>query len=707
MNRFGAIFATLILLVSAVNSPAYGQLFGERTDYPTGSYPLSIFSVDFDNDGDNDLAVAIAGSNCVSVFFNNGDGTFPVSTNYNTGNYPNSVFASDFDSDYDYDLVVTNQNSHNVSILLNNGDGTFQNAVNYNVGNHPKKVYSKDLDGDNDNDLAVTNRYSNNVSVLLNNGNGTFQNAINYAAGEDPISVFSADLDGDGDNDLAATNLYSYDISILLNNGDGTFQPSYSYAVGPHPHDVTSYDFDSDGDNDLAVINNVDHNISILLNNGNGTFQDTVNYAVGQKPLSIFSIDLDGDGDSDLATANSWSDDVSILINNGDGTFQDQITYAVGDYPFSVFSIDLDGDGDNDLAIANPSSNDFSILMNLTINIGSICVSVNSEDGSSVQGVIVTVIDENNDPTSAPQQTDELGTAIFDPVDVGVYSVMVVTPLGYTVVPAETQTNVSVFSGDCTEVDFVLSPTVVTNDSRTIGYWKHQFNVYTSGRGNAQESYADLETYLNLVHQHFSILGVYVNIENFTLEDAKNVLTVRGGSLMLDRAKQQLFALLLNLASSKIGQETVVSYDGQVSAEAVTYVSTLINDGNPENDELAKDICDLTNNGQLVEAGVIPESPVRYKFVPDVEPRALYSVQNYPNPFNAQTTINFALPKAAFVALEVYDLLGRSVAVLVNSKLPAGYHSVTWDAGDQSSGMYFYKIETREFIETRKMLILK
>jgi hypothetical protein len=338
--------------------------------------------------------------------------------------------------------------------------------------------------------------------------------------------------------------------------------------------------------------------------------------------------------------------------------------------------------------------------------LGSICVSADIE-GNPIQGVTVTVLDQNNDPVGDPIATDENGEAYFDSITVGQYSVMVVTPLGYSVSPAETQTNVSVFSGDCAPVDFVLTPTVITNDSRSIGYWKHQFNVYTSGRGNAQESYADLETCLNLVQQHFSVLGVYVDIENFNLEDAKNTLTVRGGSLMLDRAKQQLFALLLNLASGKIGQETVVSYDGRVSAEAVTYVSTLINDGNAENDELAKNICDLINKGQLVEAGVIQESPVRYKFVPDVEPGMLYSVQNYPNPFNAQTTINFALPKASFVTVEVYDLLGRSVSVLVDSELPAGYHSVIWDAGDQSSGMYFYKIQAGEFIETRKMLILK
>lgn len=708
MKTIGMISAIICILVIAIDSPAFGQLFGERTDYPAGDEPCAVFAADLDGDSDSDLALTNKESDNVSILLNNGDGTFQPAVNYATGNYPYLFYSADLDGDNDNDLAVANYYSNNISILLNNGDGTFQPAVNYGVGSGPPSVFPADLDGDNDLDLAVANQYSDNISILLNNGNGTFQSAVNYYAGDGAYAISSADLDGDNDSDVAVTNWYSDKVSILLNNGDGTFQSPYYYDVGDGPESIYSADLDGDNESDLAVTNYYTDNVSILLNNGDGTFQSTINYGAGDVPHSVFSTDLDGDNDNDLAVANAASDNVSILLNNGDGTFQTAVNYITGDGPWSVFSIDLDGDNISDLATANRFSNNVSILFNLGFY-SSICASVNIAGNPPlpVKGITITVLDENNDPVGDPIATDENGEAYFDSITVGQYSVMMVTPLGYAVSPAETQTNVSVFSGDCTGVDFLLTPTVVTNDSRSIGYWKHQFNVYTSGRGNAQENYADLETYLNLVHQHFSVLGVYVDIENFNRNDAKNVLTVRAGSLMLDRAKQQLFALLLNLASAKIGQETVVSDDGRVSAEAVTYVSTLINDGNPENDELAKDICELINNGRLVEAGVIQESPVRYKFVPDVEPGMLYSVQNYPNPFNAQTTINFALPNASHVTIEVYDLLGRSVAVLVDSELPAGYHTAIWDADDQSSGMYFYKIQAGEFIETRKMLILK
>lgn len=88
-------------------------------------------------------------------------------------------------------------------------------------------------------------------------------------------------------------------------------------------------------------------------------------------------------------------------------------------------------------------------------------------------------------------------------------------------------------------------------------------------------------------------------------------------------------------------------------------------------------------------------------------PVTYFLSQNYPNPFNAQTTISFALPEASHARVEIYDLLGRSVGIPVDQFLQAGYHSLTWDAADQSSGMYFYKIQAGEFTETKKMLLLK
>ncbi|MCF7803063.1 MAG: T9SS type A sorting domain-containing protein [Candidatus Marinimicrobia bacterium] len=81
--------------------------------------------------------------------------------------------------------------------------------------------------------------------------------------------------------------------------------------------------------------------------------------------------------------------------------------------------------------------------------------------------------------------------------------------------------------------------------------------------------------------------------------------------------------------------------------------------------------------------------------------------QNYPNPFNPATTIQFGLPEASNVRLEVYNLLGQRVTTLINKQLDAGYHTIRWNASEYSSGVYFYRIRTGEFTQVHKMVLVK
>jgi len=88
-------------------------------------------------------------------------------------------------------------------------------------------------------------------------------------------------------------------------------------------------------------------------------------------------------------------------------------------------------------------------------------------------------------------------------------------------------------------------------------------------------------------------------------------------------------------------------------------------------------------------------------------PEEYISAQNYPNPFNPLTKIEYALPKTGEVLITVYNLLGVEVARLVDDRMPAGYHEVEWDASDVASGIYFYRLQTGDFVQTRKMVLLK
>jgi hypothetical protein len=81
--------------------------------------------------------------------------------------------------------------------------------------------------------------------------------------------------------------------------------------------------------------------------------------------------------------------------------------------------------------------------------------------------------------------------------------------------------------------------------------------------------------------------------------------------------------------------------------------------------------------------------------------------QNYPNPFNPTTSIKFSIPTNTFVKLTVFDLLGREISVLVNDVKSAGNYIVDFNASDLASGIYYYKIETKDFTEVKKMMIIK
>jgi subtilisin family serine protease len=81
--------------------------------------------------------------------------------------------------------------------------------------------------------------------------------------------------------------------------------------------------------------------------------------------------------------------------------------------------------------------------------------------------------------------------------------------------------------------------------------------------------------------------------------------------------------------------------------------------------------------------------------------------QNYPNPFNPSTEIRFGLTKPVHTRLVVYDMLGREVAKLADENMDAGYHSVTWNASNVSSGIYIYKLSAGDFVQIRRMVVMK
>lgn len=93
------------------------------------------------------------------------------------------------------------------------------------------------------------------------------------------------------------------------------------------------------------------------------------------------------------------------------------------------------------------------------------------------------------------------------------------------------------------------------------------------------------------------------------------------------------------------------------------------------------------------------------------EPNAIPTVyelkQNYPNPFNPSTIISFAIPTQGFVTMKIYDVTGRMIAQLVNETKSPGYYSVDFNATNLASGVYFYRLESNDFVDVRRMMLIK
>jgi len=115
---------------------------------------------------------------------------------------------------------------------------------------------------------------------------------------------------------------------------------------------------------------------------------------------------------------------------------------------------------------------------------------------------------------------------------------------------------------------------------------------------------------------------------------------------------------------------------------------TLWNAGNLSNLEIALSVSSA-DNGNL-------DKPISFELA-----------QNYPNPFNPSTSIKYALNKRQFVTLKIYDIIGNEVATLVNEEKEVGRYQAEFNSANLASGVYVYRIQTAEFIDTKKMILLK
>jgi hypothetical protein len=299
--------------------------FRARRDYPTGRNPISVAIADLNGDSMLDL-VTVGRSATMSTLLNRGGGSFEPRRDYPTGlrpQWPESLAVGDLTGDGKPEVVTANaylsdprnRNPGTVSVFVNNGDGTFRAKLDRKTGKFPTSVAIRDLNGDGKNDLVTANVDANTASVLINKGDGSFQARHDYPTGPLPRSLAVGDLNGDARPDLVIASTRTFRVSILLNKGDGGFGSPRRYRSAPEPEAIVVGDLNGDGQPDLATANGCRSTVSVMKNRGGGRFEQTVDYKPGTCPPSLTLGDVNRDGKADLVTANFGSDSISVLTN--------------------------------------------------------------------------------------------------------------------------------------------------------------------------------------------------------------------------------------------------------------------------------------------------------------------------------------------------------------------------------------------------------
>jgi hypothetical protein len=317
-----------------------------------GDTPYGAYGGDIDNDDDLDICTTNENTSDVSVFLNDGTGTFGAPTSEAVGWHCSPCDAADFNFDGHVDLAVANIFHDDVSVLLGNGDGTFQPQARYPVGDQPRGLALLDADGDGDMDIATTNRQSSDLSLLINTGNGLFAPEVRFTGGvSGETGLSSCDMDNDGILDLVVAGYYSDRISVRRGTGDGTFVAHSSRNIGTEPWMVVTGDLNSDGWPDVAAPLAGGMAAGIMLNDGTGGFLPAQHYPGGNFPISIEIGDMDGDGHLDFSVGAFQGGYFSNYFNNGDGAFGSPFYITVPQAAsFTIFH-DFDNDGDIDMTL--------------------------------------------------------------------------------------------------------------------------------------------------------------------------------------------------------------------------------------------------------------------------------------------------------------------------------------------------------------------
>lgn len=548
------------------------------------------------------------------------------------------------------------------------------------------------VDYDND---GLLDLYVNGNVMFRNIGGGNFFKTTIFAAQRRSLSNSWADYDNDGDIDCFIVATGDSNSRLWRNDGNHIFTKITAGTIGDSNYNTgwgcTWGDYNNDGHIDLFIaaaspFGVVNHPNRFYHNNGDGTFTN-IDTSVMTSVIGPFTVpswtDYDKDGDMDMfiGTGPGGSTARDYLYRNmktetGTASFLRLDTGIMAtslvdgqNYNF----IDYDNDGDVDVFLTNYAA---AVPNNLYRNEGSGYYvkmtqaqvgPIVSDLGSCLantwgdfdnDGDIECLVTRQN---GRSYYYNNNGDGTFSRVDTSAISVLAANNFGATIGDYDKDGDLDVYQAGPNQTKGLFRNDI-TNGNKWI-------NIKCEGSAGATGS-------------NRSAIGTEIRVK--AMINGNAVWQYREISSQNSFNCMNMLNVHFGVGNAPVIDSVIVKWPrGLTQVFTNIAVNTFYN----------------LLEGQTPVVGIVPIS--------NTLPEKFTLSQNFPNPFNPVTVIQFSIPEASKVRLQVFDAAGRQVETLVNGELNAGSYRAEWNAVKLSSGVYFYTITAGNFSETKKMILIK
>jgi len=286
---------------------------------------------------------------------------------------PQVIHLADVNEDGFADLLTVDRGTDTLTIYLNQRNGTFDAGDGINTDAGPVAVATGDFNSDGDVDIITVNQVAGTVSVFLGDGSGIFatagrQDTVVAAA---VIGVAVADFDDDGTDDAAV--LTGGRMYPMRSSGDGRFTFFVPAGLGTRSANSSSFaiavgEIDADSSPDIVISNRDDAQLVIYLSNDDGTFTFSPNGFLnfGSEVTGVVVADVDQDAAADIVAVDPQSfatTELALFLNeDGEGQFASAQTLTAAEAPFAITAFDADNNGKVDLAVTTLNADPMAVL---------------------------------------------------------------------------------------------------------------------------------------------------------------------------------------------------------------------------------------------------------------------------------------------------------------------------------------------------------